>query len=105
MMNTGWVCFEDEAAKNAALFRAPTLARDAECVLLADWFEDLGIEPAPSSALVDRFFCEALPAPLHGERTLWKQAIADLRFAGVESEEHSDFLFSQLPQEPKFQLL
>lgn len=66
---------------------------------------ELGFERPASAEVREDFLKSFLPASLHSELGLWEEAIEHLRWAGVDSPEHADFLFSQLPPVPKNQLL
>ncbi len=108
-MNLGnpiWVCFEDSRGREWAKHRGwPVLPADSIATTLDDWLGELDFEKPLTAHDRYDFLKGFLPESLHGELALWGEAISHLRRAGVDSSEHADFLFSQLPLEPKNQLL
>jgi RecB family exonuclease len=117
---SGWVCFEDSTAefwarhRHADFFTPGPNGNLIQSTTLDQWLDALGIEPITNltdtevdsmPSPVEAFVRSVLPTTLHGEMPHWIEAVGVLRQSGVDSVEHADYLFSQLPQTPKNQLL
>jgi hypothetical protein len=102
---TTWVCFEDPRVRAWTEHRNPKLFSNVASTTLDQWLLELGFERPASPQVREEFLKNFLPVSLHSELGLWEEAIEHLRWAGVDSPEHADFLFSQLPRVPKNQLL